>query len=182
MDTMGIELTADSSFEGRGSHPPPEVSRSQGACLLESTPPGSRHLLGASAVPSGDEVSIRLPSRPDWRVCGSCSVRFHATGPTGYLGRVAICDPCALEHSEALGSLLFLGLAVRAFVGFEAIDRGQRYRALDELGVVARVYERMVAPWGPARSVVLADLLAEGDGPGQAGSGEVDPEEGPVQG
>lgn len=106
--------------------------------------------------------SIRIPLQPGPVLCPTCETSFRAGGPTGYAGDRPICDLCLIERCEDLGMLMTMGLAVRAFANFVPRSRDEHRRALDELGIVARVYERFAERSGPPRPVHVAGAMGKG--------------------
>lgn len=100
--------------------------------------------------------SIRMPLSPRQTHCPHCRRSFRVAGPTGYEESGPICDVCLFERAEDLGLLLALASAVRAFASYRT-DDGEIYsQALDELGSVARLYERLAARCGPPRPFRIA--------------------------
>jgi hypothetical protein len=108
--------------------------------------PEHRHRLALEEV----FYSIRLP-KPAVVVCGRCSTRFRAAGPTGYADEEPLCDLCFLEAEEELGMVLALVSVTRLFAVCEYASLGEYWQALAEVGAFGRLYERVAARSGPPR-------------------------------
>lgn len=87
--------------------------------------------------------------------CAACN-RPTGHGPVGYRDDVPICDLFLLEASTPLGLTLALVAVARAFALGCPRDSRDASMALAELGAFARIFERVAATWGPARSFVDA--------------------------
>ncbi len=103
--------------------------------------------------------------------CAACGHEVAGGAPLGLRGEEPLCDPCLLEASPQLGLVLALAAVARAFGVACRKARGQDPEALEELGLFARIYERIAAKAGPMRVFRIPGLTAETAG-GQSGDAD----------
>lgn len=145
----------------RSTPPSPEYAQGGRAIVDEGLEPLVESLLTArSGIPSvalaEADYAIRMPRFPRHIHCPHCRRSFRAAGPTGYDEGGPICDICLLDRAEDLGMLLALASAIRAFASYRSKDGEKYLQALGELGIVARLYERLAIRSGPPRPFRIA--------------------------
>ncbi len=112
-------------------------------------------------TPAGEPTySIRVAAAGP-AACAACGHQVAGGAPLGLRGEDPLCDPCLLEASPQLGVMLALVAVARAFAVACRKARGQDPEALGELGVFARIYERIAAKAGPMREFRIPGFTAE---------------------
>ena len=103
--------------------------------------------------------SIRIAEEPGTK-CATCGKQETGEGPVGYMDDLPICDLCLIERSTDLGLMMGMSAVARAYAGSSGTD-AERYEALHELGIFARIYHR-VSSW-PARIFRIPGFTAKND-------------------
>ncbi len=90
--------------------------------------------------------------------CATCGGET-GMGAVGHCGDDPTCDRCMLDQCEPLGMLLALVAVTRAYAVTGTVEPGAARESLVELGGFARIFEQVVAKWGPARLITNDDRL-----------------------
>ncbi len=91
---------------------------------------------------------LRSPGVP----CATCGAET-GMGAVGHDGDDPVCDRCLLEQCEPLGMLLALVAVTRAYATTGTNEPDAARESLVELGGFARIFEHVIAKWGPPRLV-----------------------------
>ncbi len=91
---------------------------------------------------------LRSPGVP----CATCGAET-GMGTVGHDSDDPVCDRCMLEQCEPLGMLLALVAVTRAYATTSTDETDVARESLVELGAFARIFEHVIAKWGPARLV-----------------------------